>query len=193
MDTTIPDKVVVWAFDGRPGNLKSQNNYSTDHNGNGYNMHCQTNNQFLSYEKQSVGINLGYTNSAGEHKIHLRLPDGKDREILSGESVAFGIGGGDAFLKYAHRTIGINLDWAKNPVFEWRVYTRTGEKGKPLPIGEPVAVINDKVEPTADFLVYLDRPVGGDVGWTTSPDWKGKITDWLTTEGFQKLIQVLTK
>ena len=53
--------------------------------------------------------------------------------------------------------------------------------------------MNDKVEPTADFLVYLDRPIGGDVGWTTSPDWKGKITNWLTTEAFKKLVEVLAK
>src|SRR4051812_29237139 len=117
MDTTIPGKVLVWAFGGKTGNLKSQNKYSTDHNGNGYNMHCQANNQYLTYEKQNVGLNIGYTKSAGEHKIHIRLPDGKERDILTGESMALGIGGGDAFLKYAHRTIGINLEWAKDPVY----------------------------------------------------------------------------
>jgi len=191
MDTTIPDKVLVWAFAGKSGNVKSQNKYSTDHSGNGYNMHCKTNNKFLSYEKTDVGINLGYTANGGEHKIHFKLPDGKEREILSGESVALGIGGGDAFLRYAHRTVGINLEWAGNPSFEWRIFGSTGEKGKPLPTGQVLAVMNDKVEPSADFLVYLDRPVGADVGWTTSPDWKGKLTDWLTTEGFNKLVAAL--
>lgn len=188
---SIPEKVVVWIFGGKPGNLKSQNKYSTANAGNGYNMFCQTNTQFLTYLKTNVGINLGYTTNSAEHKIHFKLPDGKEREILTGEKVALGIGGGDAFLRYAHRTVGINLEWSADPSFEWRIYGPTSEKGKPIPTGYQVAILNEKVEPEADFLVYLDRPAGADVGWTTSPDWKGKLPDWLTKEAFSLLVKAL--
>ena len=178
MGRDIPTDVVIWSFGGKKGNVKSQNSYSTAGSGNGYNLHCRANGQFLTYHKTNVGINLGYTSNAKERKIHLRLPDGKERALLAGEKVALGIGGGDAFLKYAHRTAGINLTWAASPSFEWRVYAPTVDKGQPIPTGSVVAIINEKVEPDADFMVYLDRPVGADVGWTTSTDWKGKITNW---------------
>ena len=188
----IPGKVLIWKLGGKAGNLKSQNRYSTDHTGNGYNMFCKTNSEYLTYKKTNVGINLGYTTNSGEHKIHFRLPDGQERDILTGEKVALGIGGGDAFLRYAHRTVGINLEWASNPAFEWRIYGATIDKGKPIPTESWVAIVNEKVEPEADFLVYLDRLAGADVGWTTSPDWKGKLVDWLTTEAFSELMKYLT-
>jgi len=38
--------------------------------------------------------------------------------------------------------------------------------------------------------VYLDRPVGADGEWATSPDWKGKLTDWLTKAAFSALMKV---
>lgn len=188
----IPEKVRVWRFGGKTGNLKSQNRYSTSNGGNGYNMLCQTNGKFLTYQERDAGINLGYTTNAEEHKIHLRLPDGKERDILTGEKVALGIGGGDAFLRYAERTLGINLKWTSDPVFKWRIYGATGEKGKPIPTGSWVAIVNANVEPEADFLVYLDRPVGADIGWTTSPDWKGKLTNWMTKAAFTALVKYLT-
>ena len=86
MDTTIPRNVMVWVFGGKPGNLRSQNKYSTGNSGDGYSLHCQSNNQYLTYAKQELGINIGYTKRASEHKIHFRLPDGAERDILSGES-----------------------------------------------------------------------------------------------------------
>jgi hypothetical protein len=191
MTIPISEKVVIWKFGGKPGTVKAQNQYSTAHSGNGYNMFCKVNNQFLTYKETNVGISIGYTTSPAEHKIHFKLPDDKERDILTGEPVAFGIGGGNAFLKYAHRTFGINLEWVSAPQFQWRIYGATSEKGKPIPTDSWVALVNEKVEPEADFLVYLDRPTGADVGWTTSPDWKGKAKDWLTKEAFHALIAVL--
>jgi hypothetical protein len=193
--TDIPENVVVWQFGGKAGNVRSQNEYSTAELGNGYNMLCRTNNQYLTHQKTDVGINLGYTTNQNEHKIRFRLCDGQERDILTGERVALGIGGGDAFLRYAHRTVGINLEWAGDPVCEWLIFDATGEKGKPIPTGSWVAIINEKVEPAADFLVYLDRPGGEDnvahVGWTTSPDWKGMLPDWLSTEKLWELAKRL--
>ncbi|MBA4158075.1 MAG: hypothetical protein H0X65_11440 [Gemmatimonadetes bacterium] len=185
---TIPQSVMLWTLGGKQGNVRAQNAYTSN---SGYSLLCSANKQHLTWVKQRVGVNLGYTSNAQERKVHFLLPDGKQRDILTGEPVAFGIGGGEAYLKYAERTIGINLAWTKSPVFEWRLYDDTGRKGAPIPTGARIAIVNEKVEPSADFLVYLDRPTGGDVGWTTSPDfWKRvqDIAEKTAVEAFKKLI-----
>lgn len=180
MSTNIPREVLVWTFGCKSGNLRSQNQYSTASVGNGYSMHCRTNNAFLTYKKTNFGINLDYK-TVRECKTHFRLPDGSEREILTGEPVALGIGGGKAFLQYTERTAGINLDWynVNQRAFQWRLYDETGENGKPIPTGSLVAILNENVEPQADFLVYLNRTAGGDVGWTSSPTLWDVIKDLL--------------
>lgn len=169
----VPEKVKIWKFGGKPGNLMSQNNYT---NNTGYNLFCQSNNKYLTWKKIPIGINLDFISDESVKKIHFRLPDGKQREILSGESVAFGIGGGEAFLNYTHRTLGINLEWKQNPVFQWRVFGANNQLGTPISAGSSVAIVNDKVEPSPDFFIYFDRPRGmADVGWTTSPEFFNKF------------------
>ena len=171
----IPEKVKIWKFGGKSGNIVSQNNYSDN---TGYNLFCQSNNKYLTWKKVPLGINLDFISDAAVKKIHFRLPDGKQRAILSGESVAFGIGGGEAFLKYAHRTLGINLEWKQDPVYQWRVFGAGSQLGTPISTDSLVAIVNDKVEPAADFLIYFDRPRGmADVGWTTSPEFFNKIVN----------------
>jgi len=165
---TIPAEVLVWTFGCKPGNLRSQNQYSTANVGNGYSMHCRSNDQFLTYKKTNFGISLGYK-TVEECKTHFRLPDERERDILTGERVALGIGGGRAFLYYDERTVGINLDWSGPPKFEWLLLDETGEMGKPIPTGSLVAISNVKVEPQADYLIHHDRTAGADVGWTSSP------------------------
>jgi hypothetical protein len=162
----IPSKVAMWTLAGKPGNVRSQNTYT---NNSGYNLFCQENKKFLTYAKVPLGINLDYTTDAAVRKTHLVLPDRSERDIRCGELFAFGIGGGDAFLEYSHRTLGINLKWSDNPEFQWRMFSPGIAEGQPLPTGARVAISNDKVEPSADFLIYFDREPGmGDVGWTTS-------------------------
>lgn len=169
----VPEIVKVWKFGGKDGNIKSQNTYTE---GAGYNLFCQTNSKYLTWKKIPIGINLDFVSDASLKKIHFTLPDGKEREILSGELVGFAIGGGDAFLAYSHRTVGINLEWKNKPVYQWRVYGATAELGKPIPTGSLVAIVNDKVEPAPDFMIYVDRPPKiADVGWTTSPEYFNKI------------------
>jgi hypothetical protein len=172
MITSIPSEVVVWRFGGKTGNLKSQNTYVTN---GGYNLFCNTNKKYLTYGKEPIGINLVWANG-NDKKIHLRLPDNKEREILTGEPVALGIGGGEAFLHYGERTMGIDLNWEQNPFFEWYICGADAQKGKPISEGSFYAIVNSKVKPNPDFLVYLDRiPGQADVGWTTSPNWPGKV------------------
>lgn len=171
-DIEIPGSVRQWKIGGGSAHIRSLNNYTDNH---GYSLFCLKNGRFLTYEEVPLGINLGFTGNGSIRKTHFRLPDGREREILSGELVAFGVGGGDAFLRYAHRDIGINLKWSGAPVFEWRIFGANGQLGKPIAENSPVAIVNDKVEPKPDFLIYFDRPPGmADVGWTTSPGvWDG--------------------
>lgn len=172
----IPEKVKVWKIGTGSANILSWNNYTDN---GGYNLFCQTNGRYLTWKKVPIGINLDYIDDPSVQKIHFRLPDGTEREILSGESVAFGIGGGEAFLQYAHRDLGINLKWNKNPVFEWRILGSNNQTGTPISENSFVAIINDKVEPSPDFLIYFERPPGmADVGWTTSPGFMDGILDF---------------
>jgi hypothetical protein len=151
-----------------------------------------TNGMNLTWGNQTFGINLVYK-SQGDNKTHFRLPDGQEREILSGESVALGIGGSPAFLYYAERDTGINLKWAEQPEgkFEWRIFGADSELGKPIPENTPVALVNDKVQPNPDFLIYFDRVVGCDVGWTTSPGFWDQVGDWVKKDGVDYAIKAI--
>jgi hypothetical protein len=168
----IPGPVLQWKFGEKSRNVQAQNTYRGN---DGYSLFCTGNNKFLTYARTNLGINLGYIGDNSDKKIHLVLPDRQEREILTGELVGFGIGGGDAFLRYQERTVGINLEWAKNPAFEWRIFTASGEIGKPIAVGEKVAIVNVNVRPDIDFLIYFERPAGASIGWTTSPGWYQKF------------------
>ena len=170
MTTEIPAIVQVWKLGGGSGKVSATNNYKNNH---GANLFCTANNKYLTWKKMPVGINLDFITDASVKKVHFKLPDGKERPILSGELVAFGIGGGEAYLKYAARTAGVNLEWSKKAVFEWKLYS--GSPGSPIMFGAPLAIVNVKVKPSADFFIYLDRPGMADVGWVSSPDTFNKI------------------
>jgi hypothetical protein len=170
---TIPNEVLSWKLGAKAGNVRSQNTYETN---TGYSLYCASNNQYLTWGKQDLGINLVYQSSEIDKKIHFVLPDDQEREILTGEPVAFGIGGGESWLRYAERSVGINLKWSSDPSYEWRLFDASGEKGRPIAAGSPVAICNTNVKPTADFMIYLSRP-GADVGWTTSPGWFDRIRE----------------
>lgn len=161
----VPASVKTWKIGTGSANVRSWNNYQ---NNQGYNLFCNTNGKYLTWGKVPLGINLVYVSDPNVQKTHFRLPDGQERDILSGEQVAFGIGGGEAFLRYASQSTGINLKWSSAPVFEWRIFG--GDIGKPIAENSVVALVNDKVSPAPDFLIYFERPPGmADVGWTTSP------------------------
>ncbi len=168
----IPEQVIRWQFDGKQGNLASQNRYR---GGDGYSLFCKDNRQFLTYASARFGINLGYIGNRNERKVFLQLSDRAEREIRTGDLVAIGIGGDPSFLRYANRTIGINLEYSSRPSFEWRIFGASGEMGKPIGMGEAVAIVNVNVKPDPDFLIYFKRPAGADVGWTTSPGWLGRF------------------
>lgn len=182
----IPEELKIWKLGPGSGTLTSWNNYT--HN-NGAHLFCKANGKFLTWEKVPIGINLAFTSDPKICKTHFRLPDGKERAILSGEPVALGIGGGEAFLRYAHRTAGVNLDWSAKPVCEWRLFG--GQPGTPITFDSFIAIVNDKVEPTPDFLIHFNRPPGmADIGWTTSPGFWDNVGD-LVKQGAQLALQKL--
>jgi hypothetical protein len=172
--TDVPQSVRVWKIGVDQANVQSWNNYT---NNQGYNLFCTTNGKYLTGEKQTFGINLGFKNS-GDNKTHFRLPDNQEREIRSGELVALGIGGSPAFLHYSERDVGINLVWREGPEFEWRIFGADTELGKPIPENTAIALLNDKVKPSPDFLIKFDRTAGVDIGWTTSPGFWDHVRDF---------------
>ena len=181
MTTEIPEIVKVWKLGAGKGKVSATNHYTDNH---GANLFCTANNKYLTWKKMPVGINLDFITEASVKKVHFRLPDGKERPILSGERVAFGIGGGEAFLKYAKRDVGINLQWSKKAVYEWKLYS--GSPGSPIMFGAPLAIVNVNVKPSADFFIYLDRPPGlADVGWVSSPDTFNKIGNMAVKAGIE--------
>jgi hypothetical protein len=171
----VPEVVRVWKIGVDQANVLSWNNYTDNQ---GYHLFCITNGKYLTWEKVPVGINLNFK-AQGDNKTHFRLPDQQEREILSGESVALGIGGQPAFLYYKTRDWGINLDWSVSPKFEWRIFGADSELGKPIPENTPVALLNDKVQPDPDFLINFNRPpgMGSDIGWTSSPGLWDHVTE----------------
>ena len=183
----VPETVRVWKIGVDQANVRSWNHYT---NNQGYNLFCTMNGKFLTYVNVNFGFNAGFK-AQGDNKTHFRLPDGQEREILSGESVALGIGGKPSFVKYAHRTVGPNLQYVNDPVYEWRIFGADSELGRPIPENTPVALVNDKVEPTPDFLVYFKRPAGADIGWTSSQGWWDQIVDWAEKNAVEAAIAAI--
>ena len=125
----------------------------------------------MTWGKRTHGINLVWTKDPNQKKIHFRNIHSTEKEIISGEVVALGIGGGDAFLYYAERPVGINLKWSKSPKFEWIIYNSSGVAGEKINTDTWVAIINTRLSPEPDFLVHHVRPAGINIGWTSSPGW----------------------
>ncbi|WP_249997527.1 hypothetical protein [Actinoplanes sp. M2I2] len=140
--------------------------------------------KLLQYGEQNFGINLIYsrdTEPATERAVRrwfLARPGDQARPVAFGEKVALANGRGDSFLRYSRREFGINLAWSKEPVYEWKILG--GATGQPVRTGKDVAIFNMNVDgtggPDGDFLIHLDRSVGCDIGWTTSPSWLDTLT-----------------
>ena len=175
----IPKEVLVWKFGNVTNKLKSNNNYE---NNQGYNLTCATNKQYLIWKKGMLSINLQYSSEV-QNKYHFQVPDNKQREILTGEPVAMAIGMGEAFLYYGKQRFGINLKWSTTPLYQWRIYTASGEKNEKIRAGTVCALVNVEVDPDPDFLVFLEKHVPKviDLGWTTSPTWSQSYLGALKT------------
>jgi hypothetical protein len=100
-------------------------------------------------------------------------------QLRYGEPIAVGYGTDPSFLRYEHRTIGINLGWVRNPVFEWKLLG--GVAGRPVNRGDRLAIHNAKAGSTQvpGVLIYFDRTFGGNIGWPDSQTWWDQAKDML--------------
>ena len=176
-------ELLQWKVMDFAGNLKAHNKYV---GGKGLDLFCKKNSRYLTYIKDT-GVNLGFS-TKGDNKVTFRLADGAEREILTGDVVAFGIGGDPTYLAYDPQPVGINLEYRSSPAYEWIIMDSTGQGGRPIRANSDIALANNKVDiggsKAIDFLVYKQR-LGADLAWTTSPDWKETIWGKVKEQGLK--------
>jgi hypothetical protein len=66
---------------------------------------------------------------------------------------------GGGYLRYKEREYGINLVWAEDPIYEWRIEGDSGASGQ-VPTETPVALFNTT---HSDYLFYDPRRYGIDL------------------------------
>lgn len=166
---------------GKAGPIRPKASFA-DHPERNFSVKGTRPRKFLQHERQTFGINMGWTDDASpatEAKVRRWFADrpGDDNApIRYGESVALGYGMNPSFIRYSERTVGINLAWSDTPVFEWTLLG--GPIGQPVNSKNPVAIHNTKAGSTAspgNFLIYFDRTAGGDIGWPDSTTWTTKL------------------
>jgi hypothetical protein len=146
-----------------------------------YNLKNQRTRTFLQWEHQTFGINLGWTDDASSEtakrvsRWFLTRRTTDQTPLRYGELLALGNGGNPSFLRYADRTVGINLDWSNTPVFEWKILG--GPIGRRVSSAHWLALYNKRA---GDCLIHFDRTVGGDIGWPSSQTWTDQLGDILT-------------
>lgn len=134
--------------------------------------------KFLQHEKQSLGINLGWTDDAepstGQKvaRWFVARKDDPDGHIRYGDWVALGNGKTPSFIHNEKRDVGIDLNWSRFPVFEWKLLG--GPVGQDVKTGEYLAIYNSKIK---ECLVFFDRTAGGDIGWPSSKTWGEQLED----------------
>jgi hypothetical protein len=147
-----------------------------------------TNRHFLQYKKQGTfgGINLGFSDNAepstAAKVVHWEIVNRQRTPVKYGEPVA--IRCRDGYLRYGSRTVGINLDWSDNPVFEWRLLG--GRQGTPVRTGQWLSIFNMHAQP-GEPLIYFKREVGGNIGWPSSRTWVEQGFGW-AKEALQKAL-----
>jgi len=145
-----------------------------------YNLKNKRVRKFLQWERQTFGINLGWTDDA-EPATAKRVMrwfcarnGGDQRPVLYGEAIALGYGIKPSFIHHTHRDVGIDLNWSEAPVFEWKLLG--GKIGQEVVTGEWFAIYNTKAR---ECLLEFDRTVGGDIGWPSSQSWASQLEDRL--------------
>jgi hypothetical protein len=174
----VVDYLKQWRFDiyNPSHTLLSKNSF--DNPGRNYNLWNRRTRDFLRWEHQDWGINLGWTDDATRKtagkvsRWFLRRPGTNSSPLRYGEKLALGYGRDPSFIRYSHRTVGINLKWDYSPSYEWRLLG--GTRNRPVLSGKPVAIYNDKAGQSG-FLVYFDRTAGGDIGWPDSQTWLDQL------------------
>jgi hypothetical protein len=175
----IKSKILQWKFgtaQGAAGPLKALNAFEANKAGT-YNLFNKESGVYLQWEKQSLGINLGWTDHADTAtasrtaRWFVRRESGDLAPIKYGERLALGYGTQPSFYRYEKRTVGINLANVQAPSAEWQIIG--GKVGTPVMTGDLVALYNVNVATDAgpgDFMVRHLRDASGNIGWVTSPE-----------------------
>ena len=185
MAGVAPEDLVIdwytqWTFDfDRPRHtLLSKRSFSDS--GRNYNLRSDSARRYLQWERQWFGVNIGWTDDvkpATARKVarwFLRRPGTDSTPLKYGEKLALGNGGNPSFLRYAKRTVGVNLEWANSPSYEWRIVRSPEAKGSPILSGQSHALYNARAG-NDGFLINFDRTVGGDIGWPDSQTWLEQV------------------
>jgi len=133
-------------------------------------------NHYLQYEKQSLGINLGWTDNASPQtaiaSAQWEFVAAGTVQIKYGDIVALKNDKAGEFVVHGQRTVGVNLDWSKVADKQWMIVG--GQKGKDVAVGDNFALLNTKCKLP---LMGFDRTAGGDLGWPDSKTWGGQAVD----------------
>jgi hypothetical protein len=207
-DTLTTDQAVTqqaeqykqWVIgSGRRGPVLAQNAFK-DGSERNYNLKgLQEHGNFLQWEKQTWGINLGWTDdhsaatAARVSRWFFARPGGGTGQLKYGETIALGNGKSPSFLRYESRTFGINLGWSDGPVFEWKLLGKPA--GQPVQCGDRLAIYNAKAgsDTVPGVLIAFDRTVGGDIGWPDSKTWFEQAADELVAFGKKKATELVMK
>lgn len=143
-----------------------------------YNLKGLVNRKFLQYEKQRVGINLGWTDNAHPNTAARRSRFIFSRKSPSAGPIRYGeplalAWHGKPFIKYKKRRFGINLNWSRTPSYEWVILG--GRPGQPVMGGKDRVVIYNLKHQQP--LIHFNRTAGGDIGWPDSRTWQRQVVN----------------
>ena len=136
--------------------------------------------KFLQYEKQTAGLNIGWTNDASAatakrvQRWFFRRDGENETPVRYGETIAMGYGTKPSWVCYETRTVGVNLAYKDNPCYQWQLLG--GTPGQPVKVDEWLAIYNTKAK---ECFIYFERTVGGHVGWPSSKTWGEQFQDKL--------------
>jgi hypothetical protein len=144
-----------------------------------YNLKNATIRKFLQYEKQTLGINLGFTDDAEPatgrkvSRWFVARNGSQSQPVRFGETVAMGYGTAPSFVHYKTRDWGINLSWSETPKYEWKILG--GRSGQPVVLGKYWALYNTVAK---EPLLFFDRSgPTADIGWPSSKTWGQQLKE----------------
>lgn len=126
--------------------------------------------KFLQYERQSRGINLGWTDNANNQterrsrKFFMVKRNGDTGVLRYGQRFALGWDRTKPFLYYKPRDNGINLRWTSRPVFEWTILGG-GPNGTAVKQNHAAVLFNTTHNMP---MHWFERSRAGHIGWPDS-------------------------
>jgi hypothetical protein len=190
---TVVEELKQWKFSSpaKPPHLLPKSSFEGPADRN-YTLKNSKVRKFLQNEKQSFGINLGWTEDAEPAtatkvaRWFFARNGAGDGPLRHGETVAIGNGKQPSFIRNEKRSVGINLGWSDTPVFEWKL--AGGPAGTTIDPNAYLAIYNENA---SEFLIFFDRTAGGDIGWPSSETWGEQLKGKLLEEAKKAALQAL--